>query len=247
MKVQYAMVVDSSKCFNCRACVVACQFANDVPSGSTRNWVKNDTEMSDLKLYFQPGSCMHCESPTCVQACPTGATYKDKKDGTVKIDKGLCIRCGSCVPYCPYGARYLHPDKMAVDKCNFCEELRSQGMEPACVEVCPTRTRTFGNILDKKSDAARLLDNNKSVKVINSKVDTLPNFYYLTETAPSDWPVEPKDPAPIQLWKNIGGLFIKVIVGLNFLGVLAMFGKQVIIKDEPPESDHEHGTEDANG
>lgn len=247
MQIQYAMVVDAAKCFNCRACVIACQFANEVPSGNTRNWVKQEVEVDGKKLFFQPGNCMHCENPTCVQACPTGATYKDTSDGTVKVDQDLCIRCGSCIPSCPYGARYISPEKSAVDKCNFCEERRARGEEVACVEVCPTRARTFGNIKDSKSQVSYLLKENTTVKVINKKADTRPNIYYISETAPMNWPVEPKAPSPIWVWKAFADIIIKGVVGLSAVGVAIMFGKQLILKDEEPESDLKTLSEDNNG
>jgi tetrathionate reductase subunit B len=179
---------------------------------------------------------MHCENPTCVKACPTGATYKDKKDGTVKINPRLCINCGSCIPACPYGARFSHPEKKLVDKCNFCEERRERGEPVACVYVCPTKARTFGNTLDPESRVSQLLKNKKTVRVVNQKVDTKPNIFYVSGTKPLNWPVEPKDPVPIQLWKDIAGPIVRGLVGLTGLGVLAMLGKQILLKDdEPPD------------
>ncbi|HCW93104.1 MAG TPA: 4Fe-4S ferredoxin, partial [Flexistipes sinusarabici] len=32
-KKKYAIVLDASKCLNCKACTVACKFENDVPVG----------------------------------------------------------------------------------------------------------------------------------------------------------------------------------------------------------------------
>ncbi len=247
MEVKYAMVIDSSKCFNCKACVIACQLANDVPSGFYRNWIKHAAEGNGTKVHFQPGNCMHCDNPTCVQACPTSATYKDKKDGTVKVNAKLCINCGSCIPACPYGARFRHPEKKVVDKCNFCEERRERGESVACVYVCPTKARVFGNILDPESDVARLLKSNKTVKVINQTTDTKPNIDYISETAPMNWPVEPKAPIPIRLWWNIADPLVKGLVALAGLGVLAMLGKQLLLRDQPPASGHEQENEDTHG
>ena len=38
---------------------------------------------------------MHCDEPSCVDACPTHATYK-AEDGVVMVDETRCIACGSC-------------------------------------------------------------------------------------------------------------------------------------------------------
>jgi tetrathionate reductase subunit B len=198
--------------------------------------------------HFQPGNCMHCDIPTCVQACPTGATYKDEKDGTVKVNEKLCIGCGSCIPACPYGARYRHPQKKIVDKCDFCEHRRDRGELPACVVTCPTKARVFGNIKDPDSDAARLLKQNKTTQVINPASNTEPNIYYLNATAPLDWPVKAEIPTPIQLWAKVAKPLIWALVGINALGVLAMLGKQFIFPDDdqPEKNQREDSNEDQN-
>ncbi|MFH0999102.1 MAG: 4Fe-4S dicluster domain-containing protein [Pseudomonadota bacterium] len=242
-----AMVIDSSACIDCKACTLACKVENNVPEGQWRNWVKrsepdfNKPDWMDHRtpLHFQPGGCMHCEVPTCVQACPTGATYKEDKDGAVKVDPKLCIGCGSCIPACPYGARYRHSTKNIVDKCDYCEKRRERGELPACVVTCPTKARVFGDINDPKSDAALLLKKNQSVRVINKESDTKPNMYYLSATAPLSWPVRARMPDAIQLWKLAGPL-IWGVVGLNALGVLIMLGKQLLMNDKPPETDKPH-------
>lgn len=253
MKKRLAMVIDSSSCIDCKACMTACKVENQVPAGNWRNWIKvQDADFVQSSrpegadsIHFQPGNCMHCDNPTCVQACPTSATYKDEKDGTVRVNENLCIGCGSCIPACPYGARYRRPDKKIVDKCDFCEHRRQRGDLPACVTTCPTKARTFGDLNDPDSDVARLLKRNKTVRVINPESDTRPNIYYMSMTAPLNWPVKAEIPTPIQLWKSVNPL-VWGFVGLNALGVLAMLGKQLLVKDEVPVSAHEEKKEDGD-
>lgn len=246
MNKQLAMVIDSSACIDCRACTLACKVENNLPEGNWRNWVKrsepdfNQTDWKDRpSLHFQPGGCMHCEVPTCVQACPTGATYKNEKDGAINIDPGLCIGCGSCIPACPYSARYRHPTKNIVDKCDYCQKRRERGELPACVITCPTKARVFGDIHDPGSEAALLLKKNRNIRVINKESDTQPNMYYLSATAPLNWPVKARMPDAIQLWKLAGPL-VWGVVGLNALGVLVMLGKQLLMNDKAPETGDSH-------
>lgn len=273
METQLAMVVDADSCVNCKGCMVACKAVNQVPRDQTRIWVREHenippeftdkqqkingrgtnasprtSAMADvMAAHFQPGSCMHCDNPICVDACPTGATYKDKSDGTIRVNNKLCIGCGSCIPACPYGARYRHTTLKIVDKCDFCEFTRGLGEEPACVTVCPTNVRTFGNIHDPNSDVAKLLKKYKPIKVINQKTDTKPNFYYINTKSPVDWPIEAKDPTPVSIWKLITP-FAMAVVALNGLMVLAMLGKQLLVKeDDAHKSEDEDKGENKNG
>ncbi len=238
MAVQLAMVIEASRCLDCKACMAACKVANKVPEGRWRNWIKSQdlgkAATEKKPALFQPGNCMQCDNATCVQACPTGATYKDKADGVVKIDTGLCIGCGQCIPSCPYGARYRHPEKKAADKCDFCAQRRSDGLEPACVSTCPTKARIFGDINDPNSPAAKLLKENKQVQAVNKVSDTDPNTYYLGDPGDKDWPRPAQMPSAHLAFKNLAGPAVKAMVGLTGLGVLAMLGKQLFLKDEPP-------------
>jgi tetrathionate reductase subunit B len=175
---------------------------------------------------------MHCDKPTCVEACPTAATYRDEKDGIVKVNPRLCIGCGSCVPACPYGARYRHPETHIVDKCDFCAGRLSIGKEPACVETCPTRARVFGDISDVSSTVYSLLKGKEITRVVNWKTNTDPAIYYLGKTSPVDWPVEAEPPGAIRMFRDVFNPLLKGVVCLSGLGVLVMWGKQ-LFSDEP--------------
>ncbi|MGB8516415.1 MAG: 4Fe-4S binding protein, partial [Gallionella sp.] len=64
-----------------------------------------DNRYKDVKVdkaFFVPKLCNQFEHPSCVQVCPTGATFKSK-DGPVLIDTTYCIGCQYCVQACPYG------------------------------------------------------------------------------------------------------------------------------------------------
>ncbi len=238
MSVRLGMVVEASSCLDCKACLAACKVANRVPEGYWRNWIVGPASEEETRrtgrVVFQPGGCMHCDEPTCVTACPTGATYKNEADGTVGIDRGLCIGCGQCLPACPYGARYRHPELRIADKCDFCASRRAAGLEPACVDTCPTKARTFGDLNDPKSEAGKKLKSGKAVQVVNAKTDTDPNMYYLGRPGRTDWPREARLPEAWKTWKTVGGPLVKGLVGLTGLGVLAMLGKQLLMRDDKP-------------
>ncbi|RJQ58243.1 MAG: 4Fe-4S dicluster domain-containing protein, partial [Desulfobacteraceae bacterium] len=75
---QYAMFIDTARCFDCKACMVACKVENRVPAGLWRNWIRHTGGEKGKRTRFQPGQCMQCDSPSCVAACPVKATYKGK-------------------------------------------------------------------------------------------------------------------------------------------------------------------------
>ena len=39
-----------------------------------------------------------------------------------------------------------------MEKCTFCLHRTREGSMPACLEVCPTGARKFGNVLDPESE-----------------------------------------------------------------------------------------------
>ena len=233
MAQQLAMVIDAAKCIDCKACVAACKVANSVPEGQFRNWIKQADDIPvpgkvTGKAKFQPGACMHCDNPTCVAACPTGATYKDPANGEVVIDDGLCIGCGNCIPACPYDARFRNEEKRKADKCNYCPERRAAGIPPACVDTCPTKARVFGDINDPESEAGRLYQKNKDqLTRVAARTDTKPNMFYIGDPGTPDWGGEAVVPASMVAMKQTAPL-LKAVVGLSGLGVLAMLGRQLI-------------------
>jgi Fe-S-cluster-containing dehydrogenase component len=116
----------------------------------------------DMTLHF-PRSCLHCETPACVTVCPTGASYKRAEDGIVLVDEDKCIGCKLCSWACPYGAREYSEVEGVMKKCTLCvdriynENLPEAEREPACVQVCPTRARHFGDLGDPESKVSKLV------------------------------------------------------------------------------------------
>jgi Fe-S-cluster-containing dehydrogenase component len=104
-----------------------------------------------LLSFFVPKLCNLCRRSPCVQACPVGATF-DTPDGAVLVDSKYCIGCGFCIQSCPYGCRFLNPVTHTADKCTLCYHRITRGLQPVCVEVCPTQARLFGDLKSPKPD-----------------------------------------------------------------------------------------------
>jgi molybdopterin-containing oxidoreductase family iron-sulfur binding subunit len=148
--------------------------------------------------FYLGTQCFHCEDPPCTKVCPVGATWKEA-DGIVVIDYDWCIGCRYCEAACPYWGRRFNwqepkvPEvelnknqhylgnrkrgKGVMEKCTFCVQRTRQGLQPACVEACPTGARTFGNLLDPDSEIRYILKNKKVFR-LKEELGTQPKFWY---------------------------------------------------------------------
>jgi Fe-S-cluster-containing dehydrogenase component len=198
----YAMGVQVDKCIGCGLCVEACKVENDVPPQPFyyRTWVERYEISADrevevespeggihgftprkddpdvVRSFFVPKLCNQCDNPPCVQVCPVGATFKTR-DGVILVDRDYCIGCRYCIQACPYGARYLDPRTHTADKCTFCYHRVTRGLLPACVEVCPTQARVFGE-LGHRSSPLRRMKRMNSLQVLKPSLNTSPKVFY---------------------------------------------------------------------
>jgi len=195
------MVIDLKRCIGCDACSMACKSSNATSRGILWSRVlKYETgKYPDSQLNFLPVTCMHCEEPECVKACPTGATTIGE-DGIVSIDESKCVGCRYCMMACPYAVRYFYEDLKpyyegfvtpyekvkeykhklgTVEKCDFCQERVKDGLEPACVVACPVVARFFGDLDDPDSEVSQLIKERKNF-VLNPELGTKPKVFYLT-------------------------------------------------------------------
>ena len=148
--------------------------------------------------FYMPVQCHQCRNAPCVRACPVQATWQEP-DGVVVVDYDWCIGCRYCEVACPYFARRfnmadpeirpseVNPDqglltnrarsKGVMEKCHFCLHKTRRGEYPACLEVCPTGARKFGNLLDPQSEVRQVLAT-KRVYIFREEAGTMPRFYY---------------------------------------------------------------------
>jgi Fe-S-cluster-containing dehydrogenase component/formate-dependent nitrite reductase membrane component NrfD len=177
--VQYGFAIDQRTCIGCHACTVACKTEHDVPVGQFRTWVKyvESGEFPATTRDFGVMRCNHCTDAPCVKICPTEALFK-RDDGIVDFDNERCIGCKACMQACPYDAIYLDAETNTAAKCNFCAHRVDEGLEPACVVVCPTHSIWVGDLDDPTSGIARLVNENP-VQVRSPEQNTGPNVFYL--------------------------------------------------------------------
>ena len=112
------------------------------------------------------------------------------------IDLGKCIGCRYCMQGCPYQARrynWYKPEVPAervnplvpvrphgvVEKCTFCVHRTRLGKTTRCVEACPNKVRTFGNLNDPNSEVSKLIRTERSFR-LKEGLNTGPQIWYLT-------------------------------------------------------------------
>jgi len=168
------MLYDTTRCIGCKACVFACQQANDLEPTTdaeglhlapidldcrTKNVIKLYQE-GDRRSYFK-AQCMHCVDPACAAACMLGSLHKDETTGIVSWDPDYCVGCRYCMMACPFNVPKFEFDQ-AIPKIVKCELCRHRvegaalergpdgfsrypdGHGPACCEVCPRSAVIYG-------------------------------------------------------------------------------------------------------
>jgi len=176
--VQWAKVIDQTRCIGCHACTTACKSENLVPLSVTRTYVKHvDVGVfPQVRRAHQVTRCNQCAHAPCVTACPTTAMFK-RADGIVDFDKSICIGCKACMAACPYDAIFINPEDHSAEKCNFCAHRIDMGLEPACVVVCPTQAILIGDMNDTESYVSQIV-NREAVAVRRPEKETLPKLFY---------------------------------------------------------------------
>ncbi len=245
----FGFIIDNRRCIGCHACTVACKSEHDVPVGVNRTWVKyiEKGEFPNSRRLFSVMRCNHCDNAPCVEICPVTALYR-RADGIVDFDNRRCIGCKACMQACPYDALYIDPQTHTAAKCNYCAHRIDVGLEPACVNVCPTQAIVSGDLDDPNSKIS-ILRSRQQVSARKTEKGTLPALFYIDGDADSLDPTA----SPISddfMWgsQNAGvGHFAGVgddqpEHALDRLGRLLSFGEdsQKLSTSEKPGSEKAH-------
>ena len=126
--------------------------------------------------------CVGCAY--CVVACPyrNRTRYDDGKNGYFP---------GQGLTELEVIGKELYPLQTGTAvKCNFCAERIDEGLNkglkpgvdreatPACVNTCPPKARTFGDLDDPNSEVSRLIRERKATP-LHPEYGTEPSVYYI--------------------------------------------------------------------
>lgn len=153
-------------CIGCRACQNACPYSNvelDDRSlaGETYSVISFNPHGSETQPQWTNTSAMipGCTASGAETAKVAGAAIP-ALNNFVAGDVDAIRRAG------------------VVEKCTFCYHRTSNGLPPACVEVCPAKARIFGDQDDPNSEIAKVLKAEKSMRLQEDK-GTRPNVHYI--------------------------------------------------------------------
>jgi len=129
--------------------------------------------------------CIGCKY--CIVACPYGArsfNYKEPEEEEYHRPDpppNRVVRGPWPFPHRVHGV---------VEKCTFCFHRIDQGLRegkkigidvvPACVEACPAKARTFGDLDDPNTEVSQLLASRQWIR-LREEMSTEPKVFYLTK------------------------------------------------------------------
>ena len=234
-------LIDTSTCIGCKACEVACQEWNDLPSvasvndgdyqtlptldASFWNLIRFDEREVDggIKWLMRKDQCMHCADPGCLEACPAPGAIVQYENGIVDVNPAQCIGCGYCSSGCPFDVPRFSAKTGKMSKCTLCVDRVSVGLEPACIKACPTSCLQFGTKENLLLKAQKRVDQLKASGFATAGIydpggvggtGVVTVLAYGDKPEAYGLPADPSVPWTVTLWKE----------PLKWIGNLAIIG-----------------------
>lgn len=157
---------DPSLCIGCGKCMAACPYSSPA--------------LDDDSLSGDSYSVISFNYPDA----DTQPRWSDKTAliaGATASGAEVAKRAGTATPMMNrFDGKDVPPIRRAgvVEKCTFCYQRTTNGLQPVCVEVCPSRARIFGDQDDPKSQIAQILKTQKSFR-LKEEAGTRPNVHYI--------------------------------------------------------------------
>jgi formate dehydrogenase beta subunit len=261
-----AKYIDTSTCIGCKACEVACQQWNDLPTVETTqtgtyqtmptmqanywNLIKFreiDTD-NGFAWLMRKDQCMHCADPGCLEACPAPGAIVQYQNGIVDVNPDQCIGCGLCETGCPFDVPRFSKTTGKMAKCTLCVDRVTVGLEPACIKACPTGCLQFGEksvLLEYAAHRVKQLQQDGFAKATVYDPQGVGGTGVITVLKFGDhpeWyglPKDPNVPTTVSFWKRVLHPIGFVAMGVAIFGAIGHYLS--IGPKKPPESGEKGG------
>ena len=188
MAKKWNMIVDVSRCDNCRNCFLATKdehIGNEFPGYAApqplhgHNWVdiqrKERGRWPIVEANFMPVMCNHCDDAPCMKVAKGGAISK-RADGIVIIDPKKSKGQRAIVDACPYGAVYWNEEEQIPQAWIFDAHLLDQGWTKTRVEES-CHTDVFRSIKIDDQEMQRIKEK-EGLEVLQPECESKPRVYY---------------------------------------------------------------------
>ncbi|UJF17040.1 4Fe-4S dicluster domain-containing protein [Vibrio sp. SS-MA-C1-2] len=152
---------------------------------------------NDLTL-FDSDKCIGCKS--CMSHCPynvihfneeaTGSSWNNKQPLLPQgVFSAVEMRKTTGEEYSPFGnpetesVYPLHRPKNTIEKCTFCAHRVRAGVNPACVDACPSGARVVGDLDDINSEVSQLIKK-YNAKPLNPDLNIGEKVFYIRDYIP---------------------------------------------------------------
>lgn len=159
-------------CIGCRACQDACPYSHANLDAKSLNG-----ETYSVISFNAPGASTQpqwTDKTALIAGCTSSGAETAKKAGAATPAMNQFASGADVDPIRKAGV---------VEKCTFCYHRTSNGLQPACVEVCPSQARIFGDQDDPNAEISKILKKEKSFRLQENK-GTKPNVHYVGKYSP---------------------------------------------------------------
>ena len=188
MTSKWNMIVDVSRCDNCRNCFLATKdehIGNDFPGYAAsqppqgHNWLEIERKERGsypiVEANFMPVMCNHCDDAPCMKAAKDGAVSK-RADGIVIIDPEKSKGQKAIADACPYGAVSWNEEKQIPQAWIFDAHLLDDGWTKTRAEQC-CPTDVFNSVKVEDQEMQRIKEA-EGLEVLQPELGTKPRVYY---------------------------------------------------------------------
>ena len=160
------VLFNQERCIGCGACLDACPYS---------------TQKLDEKSYDGATYSVISFNLFDKQVHPEWADKSSAIDGCTASGAEVAMAAGTNPPGVNMFASGDYPpvrNAGIIEKCTFCYHRVINGLQPACVDACPSDARIFGDKNDPGSAIAKALAVHKSTRLQEDK-GTEPNVHYI--------------------------------------------------------------------